>query len=463
MDILADLRDILPDGVLSGNEQLIPYLTDASHFEGDIPLAVVFPSTTKQVSSLLAYCNNRGIAVVARGGGTSLTGASVLKGKGVVVDMLRMDKIIEVSTVDKYAACQPGVRLDDLNETLSRHNHFFPPDPGSSIAATVGGVISTNAGGLRCLRYGTTKDWILGVEVVLPGGEVVQFGNRTLKSRIGYDLTSLVVGSEGTLGIVTGAYLKIAARPEAVSRIVAFYTGISSLGKAVADIRNGSVQPLVAEFLDRKTLEAVARGINFDFPPEAQYMLLLDIEGPPEAMDRYMAEVRGTLSKSSPILIIETKDEEEMRRLYMARKGAYSSLLKLRRSPGDSVLIGDIVVPPSTLSEVLEDISETARKMNIYVALFGHIGDGNIHANIFVDLNNREEADRVNSFHRQLAEIALAHGGSVSAEHGIGIEKRELLQLEYSRRHSEMTIEVMKRIKTVIDPKGIMNPGKVFF
>jgi glycolate oxidase len=460
MDTLTDLEGIVPGGVVSGREQLIPYLTDASHFEGDQPLAVVFPSTTEQVSSLLAYCSSHGIAVVPRGGGTSLTGASVLKGKGVVVDMLRMDRIIKVSTVDKYAACQPGVRLDDLNETLSRQGHFFPPDPGSSIAATVGGVISTNAGGLRCLRYGTTKDWILGMEVVLPGGEVVQFGNRTLKSRIGYDLTSLIVGSEGTLGIVTSAYLKIANMPEGVSRVVAFYTGIASLGRAVADIRNGSVQPLVAEFLDRKTLEAVARGINFEFPREAQYMLLLDIEGPPEAMDRYLTEVRETLSRSSPIHIVQTKDEEEMRKLYMARKGAY---LKLRRSSGDSVLIGDIVVPPSTLSEVLEEISAAAERMKIYVALFGHIGDGNIHANIFVDMNNKEEADRVGLFHRQLAEIALAHGGSVSAEHGIGIEKRELLQLEYSRRHSEMTVEVMKRIKTVIDPEGIMNPGKVFF
>lgn len=461
MDAVSEISRIVPGGVLTVREELLPYLSDASHFEGDIPLAVVFPATAGQVSGILRICNSQGIAVVPRGGGTSLTGASVLRGKGIIVDMLRMNRITEISTTDKYAACEPGVRIDDLNNILSKHGHFFPPDPGSSIAATVGGVISTNAGGLRCLRYGTTKDWVLGIEAVLPDGSIVQFGNRTLKSRIGYDMTSLVVGSEGTLCIVTKAFLKIANRPEAVSRIVAYYSDISSLGKAVSDIRSGNVQPLVAEFLDRKTMDAVSKSSSISFP-DASFMLLLDIEAPAEAMKRYSDEVVSALSASSPISIVRTDNEKEMQALYMARKGAYSSLLKMRRSPGDSVLIGDVVVPPSSLSAVLSEISELAEKMGVYTALFGHIGDGNIHANMFVNFGDREEAQRVDDFHTRMAQIALEHGGSVSAEHGIGIEKRKLLELEYSYRHSEMSIEVMRSIKRAIDPNGIMNPGKVF-
>ncbi len=462
MDVARDLSDRLPGCVLHRTEEMLPYMSDASHFGGDMPLAVVLPENTAQVSELMKYCCENGISVVARGGGTSLTGASVIRGKGIILNLLRMDRIVEVSVTDKYVLAEAGVRIDDLNERLSKDGHLFPPDPGSSIAATVGGIISTNAGGLRCLKYGTTKDWVLGVEAVLSDGTVIQCGNRTLKSRIGYDLTSLLVGSEGTLAIVTRAYLKIVNSPESTGRVVAYYSDIASLGKAVASVRAGSVQPTVAEFLDRKTMDAVVKSGKVSLPGDAAYMLLLDIDGPPEAMDRYLNDLSSTLRMSNPLNVLFTRDEEEMRKLYIARKGAYSSLLKLRRSENDRVLIGDVVVPPSELSSILAEIDALAGEMNVSVALFGHIGDGNIHANMFVDFNNREEADRVDRFHTEIARLALRHGGSVSAEHGIGVEKRELLEMEYSYRSSMATLDVMKGLKKAMDPKGILNPGKVF-
>ncbi len=462
MVIHEELRAMVPDGVLTTREELIPYSRDASHFQGKLPLAVVLPETVEQVSRVLRYCNDNGIAVVARGGGTSLTGASIVLDRAIVLSLLRMDSILGVSVEDSCAEAQAGVRIDSLNLRLSKLGMLFPPDPGSSIAATVGGIIGTNAGGLRCVRYGTTKDWVLGLEAVLMDGTIIQTGNRTLKSRIGYDLTSLIVGSEGTLAVVTRAFLKIAPLPEQVGRVLAFFGDIESLGRSVAAIKASGMELLIAEFLDRMTMDAVESTGTFKFPVRSPFVLLVDFDGPAEALDRYLARATEIFSENGAEGVVSTRDRGEMERLYTARKGAYSSLLKLRKSERDIVVIGDIVVPPSSLPGVLKRIDGLVEEDGVRVALFGHIGDGNIHANIFADLSDSSEKQRVESFHRHLAEAALMAGGSVSAEHGIGIEKMDLLKMEYSRRHSERAMDLMKQTKSVFDPKGLLNPGKVF-
>lgn len=462
MDVSEALRAIVPDGVLTKREELIPYSRDASHFQGELPLAVVLPRTAEQVSRVLRHCSDNGIAIVARGGGTSLTGASIATGRAVVMSLLRMDRIIGVSVEDRCAEVEAGVRIDALNAHLARLGHLFPPDPGSSIAATVGGIINTNAGGLRCVRYGTTKDWVLGVEAVLMDGTILQVGNRTLKSRIGYDLTSLLVGSEGTLAVVTKAFVKIVSMPEAVGRLLAYFGDMETLGRSVAAIKASGLEPLTAEYLDRMTMDAVEATGAFKFSISAPYVLLLDVDGPEEALNRYMEKAEGILRKYGALDVAATRDSAEMDRLYTARKGAYSSLLRMRRSERDIVVIGDVVVPPSTLPEVLKKTAELVRSEGIRVALFGHIGDGNIHANIFVDTDDSAEKERVEKFHTELGRVALEHGGSVSAEHGIGIEKIGLLRMEYEARHSETALELMKSVKRVFDPKGLLNPGKVF-
>ncbi len=462
MDIAAELREIVPDGVVTGREGLIPYTRDASHFQGAMPSAVVLPSTTEQVSNLLKYCGQKGLAVVARGGGTSLTGASIARADAVVLSLLRMDRILSVSGEDSCAEVEAGVRIDDLNLRLSKTGHLFPPDPGSSLAATIGGIINTNAGGLRCVRYGTTKDWILGVEAVLMDGTVLRLGNRTLKSRIGYDLTSLIVGSEGTLAVVTKAFVKIVSKPESVARLLAYFNDIESLGRAVAAVRASGIDPLIAEYLDRMTMDAVESTGTFKFHIHSQYVLLLDIDRAEESLDRYVSAATLTLKGCGAVEVVATRDRAEMERLYTARKGAYSSLLRLRKTEHDAVVIGDIVVPPSTLPSVFRRVDELVKEHTIRVALFGHIGDGNIHANIFVDMSDNAERERVEHFHEDLARTALENGGSVSAEHGIGMEKVSLLRMEYSYRHSERALGLMKELKSVFDPKGLLNPGKVF-
>ena len=462
MGLREDLSAIVPDGVLSSREELIPYTRDASHFQGKLPVAVVLPRTTEQVSRVLKYCNDHSIRVVARGGGTSLTGASIAVDNAVVMSLLRMDSVLSISVEDRCAEVEAGVRIDNLNLKLSKVGQIFPPDPGSSIAATVGGIINTNAGGLHCVRYGTTKDWILGLEAVLMDGSVLRLGNRTLKSRIGYDLTSLIVGSEGTLAVVTRAFLKIVSKPEDVGRVLAFFMDIESLGRAVAAIKASGIEPLTAEFMDRMTMDAVESTGTFKFEVRAPYVLLLDVDGPGEAIGRRLAAASAILSENGATGVVSTRDGDEMERLYTARKGAYSSLLKLRKSERDAVVIGDIVVPPSSLPAVLRRIGELVSADGVRVALFGHIGDGNIHANIFVDFSDSAETGRVERFHTHLAETALEHGGSVSAEHGIGIEKIGLLRMEYSSRHSEKALDIMKSMKSLFDPKGLLNPGKVF-
>lgn len=461
MGIVSDLESILPGGVLSAREELIPYSRDASHYDGELPAAVVLPRTSGEVSAVLKYCSGKGIPVVARGGGTSLTGASIPVPGAVVMSLMRMDRVMSVSVEDRVAEVQAGVRIDALNRRLAGLGQMFPPDPGSSIAATVGGIINTNAGGLRCVRYGTTKDWILGVEAVLMDGTVLQFGNRTLKSRIGYDLTSLLVGSEGTLAVVTRAYVKIVSKPQAVARLLAYFSDIESLGRAVADVKAAGMEPLIAEYLDGMTMKAVESTGTYKFAVCAPYVLLLDLDGPEEALSRYVQEASSLLRRSGATEISSTTDRAELDTLYTARKGAYSSLLKLRRSERDVVLIGDIVVPPSTLPAVLRSINSIVESEGIRVALFGHIGDGNIHANIFFDQGDSSERARVEHFHSSIARVALEHGGSVSAEHGIGLEKMELLREEYRYRRSEKALELMKGIKSVFDPKGLLNPGKV--
>lgn len=462
MDHVAELKKLVPDGVLSGREELIPYSRDASHFPGELPLAAVLPRDANQVSRVLKYCYDNNIGVVARGGGTSLTGASIAHSDSIVISLLRMDRVIGISIEDRYAEVEPGVRIDNLNSLLAKQKHLFPPDPGSSLAATVGGIINTNAGGLRCVKYGTTKDWILGIEAVLMDGTILQLGNRTLKSRLGYDLTSLIVGSEGTLAIVTRAFLKIAPAPSDTARLLAYFDSIESLGRSVAAVKAAGIDPMIAEYLDRMTMDAVESTGTFTFPRDANYVLLLDIDAPGEALESRLADVKSILEGGGAKQVVSTTDRGEMERLYTARKGAYSSLLRMRKSERDIVIIGDIVVPPSSLPSVLRSIDTLVAEQHIRLALFGHIGDGNIHANIFMDADDAGEKRRAEEFQKLLGRLALEAGGSVSAEHGIGMEKVELLEMEYAYRHSGKALDLMKSVKSVFDPKGLLNPGKVF-
>jgi len=462
MDIKEFIEILGKDYVLTEKVDILPYTKDASFFTGKLPYAVLMPGNVNEVSSIMKICQRDGIPVTVRGGGSSLTGSSILVNEGVILSMARFDKILETSIEDRYVIAEAGVKLDYLNSHLLNFKHFYPPDPASSIAATVGGSISTNAGGLRAAMYGATKEWVLGLEVVLPDGTIIQTGGKVLKRSIGYDLTALMVGSEGTLGVITKAILKISPIPEKYGRIMVYYRSIEEAGKAISSLKKNGITPLIAEFMDKISMDSITHTKGLKFPEQAQYLLLIDLSSTEESLDKKLNEAAEIL-KSTEILEIKiTKDPDEMAAMYQARKGLYSSQLNEREKPGEYVIIGDIVVPASKLPKTLIEIKESIERYKLKVALFGHIGDGNIHANIFADINDREKMKIVNDFMMELGRIALKNDGSVSSEHGIGIEKIELLREEYMYKNSLKNIEIMKSIKNIFDPKNILNRGKMF-
>jgi glycolate oxidase len=449
------------DNILTTEEELIPYMKDASYIKGKLPMAVCLPKSSEQVSKIMDICNKYKIPVTARSGGTSLTGSSVESFKGIVISTMNLNRIIEINTSSRYAVCEPGVRIDVLNAELKKRNFFYPPDPASSRASTIGGSLSTNAGGLRAVKYGATKEWVLGMEVVLPTGEIIRTGEYTLKRSAGYDLTALMIGSEGTLGIITKAILKIEPVPEATAKIIGFYGDIISVGKSMDSIKSSGITPIIAEFMDSGTINSIKKNMGIEIPEGTEYLLMIDLDSPPEALERKISETRKLMEKYSKNIVI-IRDLKKMDQIYNARKGAYSALLEQRENNNQLVVIGDVIVPSSQLADSLMEIEKCIKNDGLKATLFGHIGDGNIHANIFMD-NNEDGRSKMEKLQMDIAKVAIKHNGSVSAEHGIGTEKNKLLYEEYMERNSLKTLEMMKLIKRSFDPNNILNRGKIFY
>ncbi len=462
MDLVYALREIVgKEYVLDKYEEILPYSRDASIFEGKLPRAVVLPRTSQEISKILRFATENKIPVTVRGGGSSLVGGSVLLEDGIIISMARFDRILEINIENRYVVAEAGVKLDFLNDNLKKYNHFYPPDPASSITATVGGSINTNAGGLRTVMYGATKEWVLGMEVVLPTGEIIQLGGKVLKRALGYDLTSLFIGSEGTLGIITEAILKIAPLPESTGRILSYYEDIENAGRAVSLLKRKGYTPYIAEFMDRIAMDSITKVRGIKFPEKARYLILVDVASTKESLKRMMDEFENVIKETSPLTIKKTIDPVEMDEMYQARKGLYSSQLLERKSPEEYIIIGDVIVPASELPSALKEMDEKIRSSGFRATLFGHIGDGNIHANIFVNPKDRTMMENVFRLLFDLGLIALKHGGSVSSEHGIGLEKKDLIMEEMKFKNSMKNIEIMKNVKGILDPADIMNRGKL--
>lgn len=462
VDQLNKLKKAIGDSLITKEIDKVPFMKDASFFNGDVPLAVAIPENTDELQEIMKICYEEEVPVVGRGGGTALTGSSVPSSDSIVISLSRMNKITEISREDRYVIAEAGVRLDELNQKLSTLNFIYPPDPGSSIAATVGGSIATNAGGLRGAMYGATKEWILGLEVVLPDGTIIQTGGKVLKRSTGYDLTALFIGSEGTLGLITKAILKIAPKPEKVGRIIAYYESIDKASSAIGLLKANGITPLMAEFMDRIAMDSLTNTKNIKFPDKAKFLLMVDISSTVESIGRHMAEALEIIRKTGASEVTDTTDSDEMAKMYALRKGLYAAELGERTSNDEYIIIGDIVVPPSRLPSALSRIEGESERQNIKASLFGHIGDGNIHANVFYNSNDENSLKGAQDFLMTIGNIAIENGGSVSAEHGIGLEKKELLLEEMKYKNSLKNIDLMKEIKRVFDPKNIMNRGKIF-
>jgi glycolate oxidase len=436
------------------------YSKDKSHLPGQLPLAVVLPTNSSDISKIATICNKNKTKMVVRGGGSSLTGASIpLKG-GIVIDMSRFNRILETHIEDEYVVVEPGITIDKLNEHLSKYNYFYPPNPASSAFASIGGTIATNAGGLRAIMYGTTKEWVLGLEVVLPSGQIIRTGTKTTKRSIGYDLTALIVGSEGTLGIVTKAILKIWPKPDATGRIISYYSKIEDAASAVVALKKKGIMPLSAEFMDSKSMQLMHQYMGITFLKESKYFMIIDLAESKESLDRFLAQSERIFFSCDAIRVKLSKSKDGMERMNEARKYLYIATVNKAEKEGKSVIIADVVVPSSELPATLHEIEKEISNQNLEVVLFGHIGDGNIHGNIIAD--SKKDAIQIDKLQTIFGHIALKHRGSVSGEHGIGLTKKKLLIEEMKSRKSEYSIELMRKIKKEFDPNGILNPGKIF-
>ena len=430
-------------------------------------LAVVFPDSAGEVSKVLSLAYKYEVPVYPQGSTTDLSGGALPEG-GVVVSFERMNKVLNVSVLDSTADVEAGVRLGDLNVELSRYNYMFPVDPGSVSISTVGGAVNAGAGGLRGAKYGTMRDWVLGLTIVLPDekGSIVRVGCRTSKCRQGYDLVRLIVGSEGTLAVVTEATLKITPLPEATVVSLAFFPTLEGFYEAYREIKSSGVQPLMMEFMDSETVEIARRTVDVGFKAEGNMFLVAvdcNIEAVPR-IERWLEDVMRR-SGAKAIYTAKSMEEAEEMKLIALRRNLFASQIAMTSKlyPGRQVVVHpeDIAVPPSRLLEAIRAIRAVSEEMGLKVSIGGHVGDGNIHPAVGYPLDDEAARRRVYEWYREIARISLKLGGTVSAEHGVGIIKKDLLRMELEYIGGLKALELMRSIKRVFDPKNILNPGKV--
>jgi glycolate oxidase len=432
-------------------EELVPYSYDAS-MNVHRPNGAVWPESTQQVAEIVRFANEYKIPIVPRGAGTSLSGGVIPIQGGIIIDLSRMNRIIEISIENRYAQVQAGVVCDDLNRALAKHGFIFPPDPASSSVATIGGNVGTNAGGIKGAKYGTTRDYVMGLQVVLPTGEVLKTGSHTMKCVSGYDLSKLFVGSEGTLGVITEVTLKINPIPRYAMTAVATFSRLDDAGKAISQTMTSGILPSVMEILDKVTLKSIKENTDIDIP-EAEVLILTETDGYTlEEVEAQMEVVLRILKQNNPSLIKTAKDEKDRLNLWKARKSAYATLART----SNSFVLDDVTVPIAKIPELLVGIQEIAQKYDLLVATYGHAGDGNLHPQILYDEYNPEQVEKMEKVEEELFHLAISLNGTLSGEHGIGLSKANYMTLE----HDPVEMALMKKIKRTFDPNNIMNPGK---
>ena len=432
-------------------EELVPYSYDAS-MNVHRPDAAVWPESTEQVAAIVKLANEYKIPIVPRGAGTSLSGGVIPIQGGIIIDLSRMNQILEISVENRYARVQAGVVCDDLNRALAKRGFTFPPDPASSSVATIGGNVATNAGGIKGAKYGTTRDYVLGLQVVLPTGEVMHTGSYTMKCVSGYDLAKLFIGAEGTLGVITEITLKINPLPRHAMTAVATFTKLEDAGKAIFQTMTSGVLPSVMEILDKVTLKSIKENTDIDLP-DAEALILTETDGYTwEEVEAQMEVVLRIFNENHPIEIKTAKDEKDRNNLWKARKSSYATLARV----SNSFVLDDVTVPISRTPELLVGIQEIAQRHGLVIATYGHAGDGNLHPQILYDEYDPKQVEKTERAEEEIFRLAISLKGTLSGEHGIGLSKANYMTLE----HDPVEMALMRQIKKTLDPNNIMNPGK---
>ena len=446
------LSELLPGKTSTSPEDILCYGFDASGLEAP-PSAVVWPHDVLDVIKVITYAYANGVPVIPRGAGTGMTGGAVPSQGAIILSMEKMNRIIEIDEENLTALVEPGVLNGKLQRELQRRKLFYPPDPASMNFCTIGGNVAENAGGARAVKYGVTKDYVMGLEAVLPDGRLIKTGVKTAKGVVGYDLTGLLVGSEGTLAVITKIRLKVLPLPQEVITLMVFFKELEKSGVAVTQIITAGIIPRTLEFLDRETIMAIENYKPIGLPGDIDAMLLIELDGHPSVITRdaeKISEICGHLDGE----VTMAENEAAREKLWEARRAVSPALFHI--SP--TKINEDIVVPRNRLPEMLRILRGLSESTGIRIVNFGHAGDGNIHVNLMVDRNNREEYEKARKLVGDIFRATLELGGTISGEHGVGLTKKEYITMEIQPDE----LELMKKIKAVFDPKNILNPGKIF-
>ncbi len=453
-EILKQLTDVVgADNVITDQADLLTYSYDSTaDVPTEIPDVVVSPLNTAQVSEVVKIAAANKIPIYTRGSGTNLSGGTIPLKKGIVLSMRKMNEIKQVDSENLVAVVEPGVIINELNEAVAPFGLIYPPDPGTVATATMGGSVAESSGGLRGLKYGVSKHYVMGMEVVLANGDIVKLGGKTVKNVTGYDLVALFSGSEGTLAIITQLTVKLVPAPETKKSMMAIFKKLEDAGNTVSQIVENKVIPATLEIMDNSTIRVVENFAKVGLPVDAAALLLIEVDGLEEVVNRDAEVVKEVILKNNGELqVAETEDERA--KLWAARRAALPALASL----SNTTVLEDATVPRSRVTDMLVACENLGKKYNLTIGTFGHAGDGNLHPTILCDSANTDEMARVHKAVDELFEIAVGMGGTLSGEHGIGFAKMKYLELEMGATG----VALLRRVKEALDPDFILNPGKM--
>lgn len=453
--LIDELQSLLGrENVLTDKEDMITYSFDATAGMRDQnPDVVVSPGSTEEVAAVVKLANKYSVPIYPRGSGTNLSGGTIPVKGGIVLSMLNLNKIVEIDSENLTAMVQPGVIIQTLNDGVAKYGLIYPPDPGTVTTATMGGSIMECSGGLRGLKYGVTKHYVMGMKIVLASGRIIKWGGKTVKNVSGYDLTALFTGSEGTLGIVTEILVKLIPAPESRKSFLVVFDDLNKAGHCITTIIRNKIIPATLEIMDNVTIRTIEEYAKIGLPVDAEAVLLIEVDGYKEAVERETAMVLKVCHEEGAAEINVAQNDEEREKLWTARRAALPALAQV--SP--TTVLEDATVPRSKIPEMLKALREIAVKYDLKIGTFGHAGDGNLHPTILTDKHNHEEMKRVEKAVDEIFDVAIKLGGTLSGEHGIGMAKAKYLGLEFGKDG----VDVLRRIKEALDPEYRLNPGKI--
>jgi glycolate oxidase len=453
-DVLQELHGRFgPGSLLTSPEDLIPYSFDGTAALSQMPGCVVFVSSAEEIRWVLQLANRRRVPVVTRGSGTGLSGGSLPVPDCIVLCTVRMNRILEVDAANLTMEVEPGVTTVQVAEAAAAVGLFYPPDPGSMRISTLGGNVAENSGGLRGLKYGITRNYVMGLEVVLPDGEILKTGNKCVKDVAGYSLKDLFVGSEGTLGVMTRILLRLIPKPAAKRTLIATFPAMDSAAQTVSDIIAAKIIPCTLEFLDRTTIRCVEDFAKIGLP-DCEALLLMETDGHPAQVADEAAQMADIARRNGSDSIRIAADEAEATALATARRSAFSALARV----APTTILEDATVPRSELARMIRFVEGVAKRHRLRIGTFGHMGDGNLHPTFLTDERKADEMARVHHAFREIFDEAIRLGGTITGEHGVGVAKKEFLPAFLG----DAQIRVMRALRRELDPNGILNPGKMF-